>query len=182
MTLKEVVEKNGGKKEFFVPLIFGAWLLYQFIGSFYLNEGDFDSLGSGGYARIVSGCGLVLIALYLMRKVRAIAYDYKHQAESSAELSALPKQEEQKKAGEKLGILEWARVHYEISMLILCVIYVVLIGQIGFMISSALYLLASMMLYSRKETRNVKLIVLLAVIFSVGVYYVFRYGFHIILP
>lgn len=182
MTLKEVIQKNGGKKEFYVPLIFGAWLLYQFIDSFFLNEGNFDSLGSGGYARIVSGCGLVLIVLYLIRKICAIVYDYKHQAESSSELSAHLKQEKQEKTEPKTGIIEWARVHYEISMLILCVLYVFLIGQIGFIISSALYLLASMILYSRKENRSMKLIILLAVIFSFGVYYVFRYGFHIILP
>lgn len=188
MRLKKAIKQNGGVKEFFVPFLFGAWLLYQFISSYMFEKSEFDSLGSDGYARIVSGVGLLLIILYLIRKVFAIVKTYRQFTEETEEIKKdrenniennLEKKQENL---ERSSLIEKMREHYEMSMLVLCIIYVFLIGQIGFIISSGLYLLISMLLYSPKEKRNLKVIVLLTLLFSVGIYFVFSYGFNIILP
>ena len=180
MKWKNIIKKKEYYKDFLVPMIFGGWLLYQFIGSFALAKSNYDSLGSDGYARIVSGVGLLLIVIYLVQKGKEAAKISQNEAQAEAENG---------EAGQgnpasftKESILTFARTHYELSMLVLCVIYVFLINRIGFIVSSALYLFISMMLYSSKESRNTKVIILLTVLFSAGTYFLFRYGFTIVLP
>ena len=185
MKFREVLNKNGGIKEFFVPVIFGGWLLYQFISSFSLKQSNFDSLGSNGYARIVSGCGLLLIGVYLIERCITLYRACQNAAQEPADTVKKQGPAEQgatKKRDSRQSFIQWARIHYEISMLVMCVLYVFLIGQIGFVIPSAAYLFAAMMLYSTKENRNLIAIGILTVLFSVGIYFIFRYGFKIILP
>ncbi|WP_251388116.1 tripartite tricarboxylate transporter TctB family protein [Mediterraneibacter agrestimuris] len=176
MRLRKAIKQNGGVKDFFVPVLFGCWLLYQFISSYMFQKSEFDSLGSDGYARIVSGVGLLLIILYLIRKMIDIVKTYRNCTDEVTEEAKI------KVKSEKTSLIGKMREHYEISMLFLCIVYVILIGQIGFMISSGLYLLISMLLYSQKEKRNLKVIILLAILFSAGIYFIFSYGFNIILP
>ncbi|MBS6643628.1 MAG: tripartite tricarboxylate transporter TctB family protein [Clostridiaceae bacterium] len=185
MKFREILKKNGGIKEFFVPVIFGSWLLYQFINSFSLKQSNFDSLGSNGYARIISGCGLVLIAVYLIERCLTLFRVWQNTDQEQAETVKETRTAKPGAAGNgdfRQRLMIWVRTHYEMSMLIMCVLYVFLIGQIGFVIPSAVYLFTAMMAYSAKENRNLIAIGILTVLFSVGIYFIFRYGFKIILP
>ena len=53
---------------------------------------------------------------------------------------------------------------------------------LGFMISSVLFLIATMLLLTPAEKRNIPLILILSVVVSVGVYYLFVYGLDMVLP
>ncbi len=171
----------GGIKEFIVPLIFAAWLIYQFVASYSLKQNDFDSLGSDGYARIIAGAGLAFIVMYLIQKVVEIAHLAKSDSLTNSIKEDVPTADKTAKKSEKISPIIFLKTHYKISMLIMCIIYVFLISKIGFIIASALYLLASMLLFS-DEKRKIWLIVLLSAVFSVGIFYMFRYGFTILLP
>lgn len=178
---RKAFQSAGGIKEFIVPLIFAIWLIYQFVASYSLKQNDFDSLGSDGYARIIAGCGLAFILMYLVQKVIEIAKVSKYDSiEDTAVEKSVSSEEKEVQKG-KQSFICLMKTHYKISMLVMCVLYVFLIGKIGFIISSALYLLASMLLFS-DEKRKIWLIILLSAIFSVGLFYVFRYGFTILLP
>ncbi|MBT9776204.1 hypothetical protein GPL15_06755 [Clostridium sp. MCC353] len=185
MKFREVLKKNGGVKEFFVPVIFGSWLLYQFISSFSLKQSNFDSLGSNGYARIISGCGLVLIAVYLIDRCITLFRawrDVEQEPAGPVTEAGDVRRESVEKGDFRQRFVASVRTHYEVSMLVMCVLYVFLIGQIGFVIPSAVYLFTAMMAYSSKENRNLIVIGILTVLFSVGIYFIFRYGFKIMLP
>ncbi len=180
MKLRKAIEKSGGVKELVVVILIGAWMLYQFIASFSLQKSSFDSLGSDGYARIVSGLGILCIVLYLIQKAMEIARQYRGLTQEELQGGSVGDGKESVKPW--VHPIAWMQLHYKISMLVMCVLYVFLIDTLGFIISSALYLFASMMLFSRREKRKVPVILLLTLIFSAGIYAIFRYGFTIILP
>lgn len=180
MKLRKAIEKSGGVKELLVAILIGVWMLYQFIASFSLQRSSFDSLGSDGYARLVSGVGIFCIVLYLIQKAMEIAKQYQGLTQEDLQDASGGEGEETVKPWSHP--IAWMQVHYKISMLVMCVVYVLLIDKLGFIISSALYLFASMMLFSQREKRKVPVIILLTLIFSVGIYAIFRYGFTIILP
>ena len=57
-----------------------------------------------------------------------------------------------------------------------------LMSVLGFMISSALFLFATMMLLTPKQKRKLPIIIILSVVVAVGVYYLFVYGLDMVLP
>ena len=72
-----------------------------------------------------------------------------------------------------------------ISSVILVLIYVFILQPIGFIISTLLYLMFQMVVLSPDDERDVKHIIRLAVInvvFTLAVFFLFRYGFKIVLP
>ena len=72
-----------------------------------------------------------------------------------------------------------------ISSIILVLAYVFILKPIGFLISTLLYLMFQMVVLSPDDERDVKHMVRLAVInvvFTLVVYFLFRYGFKIVLP
>ena len=62
------------------------------------------------------------------------------------------------------------------------ILYMALMSVLGFMISTALFLLASMALLTPAEKRNIPLMVILSVVVAVGVYYLFVNGLDLVLP
>ena len=72
-----------------------------------------------------------------------------------------------------------------ISSIILVLIYVFILQPIGFIISTLLYLMFQMVVLSPDDERDGKHIIRLAVInvvFTLAVFFLFRYGFKIVLP
>ena len=64
----------------------------------------------------------------------------------------------------------------------LIAIFAILIVYMAFLISSALFLFATMMLLTPKQKRKLPVIVILSVIVAIGVYYLFVYGLDMVLP
>ncbi len=61
-------------------------------------------------------------------------------------------------------------------------IYLALMTVLGFILSTALYLIATMLLLTPKEKRNIPLMLTITVVVSVGVYFLFVEGLSLILP
>lgn len=61
-------------------------------------------------------------------------------------------------------------------------VYVVVLSGVGFMISSAVYLMVQMTVLAPKEKRNYALFAVISVVVSVVVYYLFRNGLNVMLP
>lgn len=72
-----------------------------------------------------------------------------------------------------------------LSSIILVLIYVFLLQPVGFIMSTMVYLLLQMLVLSPDDERDAKHIIRLAVIdvvFTLIVFFLFRYGFKIVLP
>lgn len=83
---------------------------------------------------------------------------------------------------ESLPKCDYVRV---LASVILVLIYVFILQPVGFIISTLIFLLLQMFVLSPNDERDVKHIIRLAiidVIFTMVVFFLFRYGFKIILP
>lgn len=69
-----------------------------------------------------------------------------------------------------------------IAIFAILIVYMALMSTLGFMISSALFLFATMMLLTPKQKRKLPIIIILSVVVAVGVYYLFVYGLDMVLP
>ena len=132
MKLRKAIEKSGGIKELVVAVLIGAWMLYQFIASFSLPQSNFDSLGSNGYARIVSGVGIFCIVLYMVQKAMEITKQYRSLTEE--DLQGKPDDAGKENVKFWSHPIAWMRLHHRISMLVMCILYVFLIDKIGFIL------------------------------------------------
>ena len=68
------------------------------------------------------------------------------------------------------------------AIFLILIVYMALMSVLGFMISSALFLFATMMLLTPKQKRKLPVIIILSVVVAVGVYYLFVYGLDMVLP
>ena len=69
-----------------------------------------------------------------------------------------------------------------IAIFAILIVYMALMSTLGFMISSAMFLFATMMLLTPKQKRKLPVIIILSVVVAVGVYYLFVYGLDMVLP
>ena len=61
-------------------------------------------------------------------------------------------------------------------------IYVTVMENVGYLISSIIYLFVQMVILAPKEKRNYLLLAVIAVVFNVVVYFVFRNALNVMLP
>lgn len=92
------------------------------------------------------------------------------------EMKAFDETKEQENEGEKL---QYWRVGATIAAFI---VYVNLIEVIGFLIMTFIYLVVQMNILSVKEDRRQLLFVIISLITSLLVYFLFRNGFNIMIP
>ena len=69
-----------------------------------------------------------------------------------------------------------------IAMFAVLFAYVLLMNTLGFMIDTVLFLFCEFFILTRKEERNVLISAVLAVVFGIGIYVLFKYGFSMPLP
>lgn len=60
--------------------------------------------------------------------------------------------------------------------------YVLLFNPLGFIVSTALYLFAQFMILSTENNRNIKQFTILSIVTPLIIYFLFVYGFKLILP
>lgn len=61
-------------------------------------------------------------------------------------------------------------------------IYVFSMSKVGFIVCSAIYLFAQILILSPKEKRNILQFAIISVVFTVAVYFIFRNGLNVMLP
>lgn len=69
-----------------------------------------------------------------------------------------------------------------LAIFAILILYMALMSVLGFMISTALFLMASMLLLTPAEKRRLPFMIVLSLVVSVGVYYLFVNGLDLVLP
>ena len=96
-------------------------------------------------------------------------------------LAKVPKEE--KTSDEKASAGQWlSKSSAAIAMFVVLFIYIFLMNKIGFMIDTVLFLFCEFIILTRKEERNYVVTAILALVFGVGIYMLFKYGFSMPLP
>lgn len=73
--------------------------------------------------------------------------------------------------------------YWRVGLTVLCFgIYVFSMQAVGFLVCSAIYLFAQMMILSPREKRNPLRFAIIAVLFTVAAYFIFRNGLNVMLP
>lgn len=88
-------------------------------------------------------------------------------------------QNERNKEEEKI---EFNNIKAPIICIALLGLYIGLLDSIGFIIMTTLYLFLQMLALAPKQKRNYVLFGIISVVTTLGVYYVFVYGFSLMLP
>ncbi|GGB38990.1 hypothetical protein GCM10011409_15650 [Lentibacillus populi] len=76
----------------------------------------------------------------------------------------------------------WLRYKNVLITTVLIVLYILLMPIIGFLITTAVYLFIQFCLLGQRKYWNIPLFLILSILTSVIVYYVFRLGFEVMLP
>lgn len=69
-----------------------------------------------------------------------------------------------------------------IAMFVILFVYIALMQSLGFLLSTIGFLFLEFFVLTRKEERKLWVIALMAVVFGVAIYALFRYGFNMPLP
>ncbi|MBO8127150.1 MAG: tripartite tricarboxylate transporter TctB family protein [Firmicutes bacterium] len=145
-----------GEIVFYIALIIASSVLYLNAGT--LPSPPWEPLGSGSFPQMVFGLMAVLSLVGLIQKVR----------------------EYRKSTGrEKFSFSQYKVVGL---VFLLFTLYVAVFNFLGFIISTALFLIVTMWLIGPKTKRSLPLITVIALAFSVGMFYVFRVYLYVYLP
>lgn len=133
-------------------LIFGAFLIYQSSG---IKQRMPNDMGSGFFPMVV---GVSIIAMSIIRFITAIK-----EADGAAK----------KGRGDVVG---------GIATIVLIGLYVAAFNDIGFIITTFLFLLAEMLVLTPKEKRSMPVILAISVIAPIAIYALFVYAINSPLP
>lgn len=144
--------------------------IFMFILSFTVKRETMSTIGPGFMPRLVS-CGMFLLGLIHLN------LEWKQMKEES--------REDEQPVLEDNAVKSWPdRIRDCLDWLsagvILC--YVLLVGTLGFILSSAIYMFLQMLLLASGEKKNYIKIGLLSVIVPVLVYELFTNYFYLMLP
>lgn len=151
-----------------VGIFFMALSAALMIGAQMLPESQVMEIGPDFMPMVIGAVTFVLAAVLTVLA-------FKNFKSNAAEVDRL-------QAEGKIAQCDYKRV---ISSIILVLIYVMILRPIGFLISTLLYLMTQMYVLSPDDERTSKHIirlVIINVIFTLVVFFLFRYGFKIVLP
>ena len=129
--------------------------------------------------------GILMIVLSVMQLLIA-----SKSSKNAPTVEASAKPEETAEEGGEFKVEDWdddvanrnADTKALVAIFLILIVYMALMSVLGFMISSALFLFATMMLLTPKQKRKLPIIIILSVVVAVGVYYLFVYGLDMVLP
>lgn len=113
---------------------------------------------------VISSISFILAAVLLVQSLRRFK-------RNAAELE-----------GKTLPQYDYKRV---ILSIILVLIYVVVMQPVGFIVSTLVYLILQMLVLAPEDKRSKKdiiVLVIISIVFTLAVYFLFRYGFKILMP
>jgi putative tricarboxylic transport membrane protein len=153
-----------------------ALFCYQFASSFGLRVYKTDVLGSNFMPRVTSVTGLVSILLILILNYGAGKFaPSPDKAESSEDSSPAA-------AAGPQHIPAVIRKHSGLVAIVLIALYIACMRPLGFILSTFLYLCAQLFLFAPPRNRRAVFILVLSAVFSVSVYFLFKYAFSVLLP
>ena len=129
--------------------------------------------------------GILMIVLSVMQLLIA-----SKSSKNAPTVEASAKPEETAEEGGEFKVEDWdddaanrnADTKALVAIFLILIVYMALMSVLGFMISSALFLFATMMLLTPKQKRKLPIIIILSVVVAVSVCYLFVYGLDMVLP
>ena len=149
--------------DIFVSIFFGIFSIVMIVLSMMLPKSKVMDIGPEFMPIVIGILMLVLSGILLIQSIRSfktVSEEYKEYKDDS----------------------EYKRV---ILSLLLCIAYVFLLAPLGFIISTLLYLGFQIYVLApddKRTKRDVVTYVIIDVLFTVVVFFLFRYGFTIVLP
>lgn len=144
-----------------------GYAILVLILSLSIQKLDVSVVGSAFVPRLVA-VGIFILSAKLL-------WDGIQKSKQAVAVSA----DEKAKDGESKESANYASV---LATIALMVIYVALIGPLGFLPSTILYLILQFMLFTDRSHWKVPLYVVIAIVTSGTIYYVFRMVLHVMLP
>jgi putative tricarboxylic transport membrane protein len=153
-------------------LISGSFLLIlsvaMFIASFYVKRLTISSIGSGFVPQVVA----VLLAIVSIAIIRHGIIAVRNNPKAEKKKSAIKKDSKEEKLN-VTGVL---------ITLVLIVIYIATLASVGFLITTAMYLFLQITALATKEQRKIPLFIIISILTSTSVYFIFIKVFHLMLP
>lgn len=143
----------------------------MYMGTLNMKRLTDSVVGSEFAPRLVAGGIFILSVILLINGFRK-ARDFKVEEDNS--LDELEGEAEEAKEPINYMKVFWAALFFAI--------YIALMKPIGFLIMTAVYLFATMLLLSDSSQRKIPLFLIVSVIVSVVVYYIFKNLFYLFLP
>jgi putative tricarboxylic transport membrane protein len=169
--LLTAIKKSGDAREIAPLVLTAVFFIYELAASFSLQTYSNDFLGSNFMPRIVSIIALVCIAGICISKVLEV---------KSVNEEAVKEHTKEKTV---FNMLAFLRNHTVPATLVLIALYITIIGSLGFLISSFLYLFIQITLLTPKiGKRALAFNAVLSAVFSTAIYFLFVKGFLVILP
>lgn len=131
-----------------------------------------SKIGADFAPKLVAILILILSIFYLINSIRQL----RNPIAMSEEEDTSVEDQEQKSKNKKMSAVS------VVATIGLLVLYISLLPIIGFLITTALYLFFQMYLLADKKERKVPLFIIISVVSSVLVYFIFKSVFYLMLP
>jgi len=167
----EVQEQVFDLKEIFPGVVITIFAIFIFISSFSLKSLQMNPVGSDFLPKIVSTLaflGSVIINIPIV--IRLIKNRKRNRDVATNRKS------------QQVNLDKAAKRYSTLITLGLITLYIVMMGLLGFIISTSLYLFIQIILLAPKEKRKPIMIGIISIVSSLVIYLIFRYAFTIVLP
>lgn len=144
-------------------IFFIVYAIVLFIATFSIRQLDVATIGSDFVPRLVLGGMFILSAILVIQGLRKRKAEEDHRST-------------EKEQGEK------ANYKSVLSTIALMIGYVALIDLLGFLISTVVYLVLQFILLTDRSHWKIPMYVVIAIVTSGLIYYIFRMVLHVMLP
>lgn len=163
-----MIKKYG---DVYASIFLMVFAVIMYVATYSIQRLTISQIGSEFVPRLVAVGIFLCSAALLIKGIRSLKQQSTGGQTKQEEVDAQTKEENSS-----------FRAFPVVATLVLLVFYIALIREIGFLIMTVIYLFLQFYVLAHKSKRSFPLFLILSVVVSVTVYYVFRYGFHLMLP
>lgn len=160
------------KKQLIVSITFLLLGIAYFIGTFFIKEYSGYGTQSVDSSFVPKILGVLMIGLSVFLLVQTLLENKRAEATTQVE-STIPDDDEVVKTADNKSF---------IIILVMMIIYLALMESLGFIITTAAFMICSIFFLTPKEKRNIPLTLILSLVMAVGSYYLFVYSLGLMLP
>lgn len=158
-------------KDIFASAFFIVFSIGMYIASNSIIKLTVSKVGADFVPKLVAIGMLILSVFYLIQSIKK-QIRIKNGVDKNAPVEKENETEEKKKIS-PLSV---------VATVGLLVLYIALLPYIGFLITTTVYLFFQMYLLAAKTERKIPMFVVISIITSVFIYFIFKYVFYLMLP
>ncbi|HZH62718.1 MAG TPA: tripartite tricarboxylate transporter TctB family protein [Metabacillus sp.] len=158
-------------KDLFASAFLIVFSIVMYIASNSIIKLTVSKVGADFVPKLVAIGMLILSVFYLIQSIKK-QIRLKNEVDTNASLEKENDTEEKKKIS-PLSVL---------ATVGLLVLYIALLPYIGFLITTTVYLFFQMYLLAARTERKIPLFVVISIVTSVFIYFIFKYVFYLMLP